>query len=307
MVYNLPYGEDGEGGMKCREAEGQFAGFLDNNLSKEFRRRMKIHLRGCKKCQGELNRLKKEKSPPVAAQDTPDLQPDHVLLPVPLLSPEAEGLPSPEVSPKVFSSFHYLPAVGAVTILIILGGMAYFLSQGSTEPKPVPPAEATSSSPALPPSSPADSTQASNSPAEAMPPPSVSNVPGEAEAAPMIKRAGNGKPHDLLPKKSGNGKPHDLSMGARAKLVPKGPPVKLLLISRDLKEAVREVQSRAVQSEGKVLEKREGDLNARFTLLLPASEYEPFFQLLQQLGLAKVVSKQSPPAEGPVKLELTIE
>lgn len=290
--------------MKCREAEGQFVDYLGDHLSKELRRRMKTHLRGCKKCQAGLKRLKKEDRLPAAVQNTADPQPEAALSPV-SSSPEPEAISSPEISPKVFSAFHYLPAVGVVTILFILGGMAYFLNPGSTEPKPAPSVEAPASSTPSPPE--AVSTRPPDSVPEAAAPPSAPIVPGDAEAAPMIKRAGNGKPHDLLPKKTGNGKPHDLSKRSRGKAAPKGAPVKVLLISRDLREAVQEIQARAVQSEGKVLEKREEELTAKFTLLIPASQYEPFFQSLQQLGLAKMTSKKSPPAEGPVELELTIE
>lgn len=289
--------------MKCREAEGAIAAFLAEELAKEPRRRLKIHLRGCKACQGKLNRLKKEAPPPAVAHETGDRQPEAVLSPDDPVSPASDVLPAPE--PKTFSSFPYMSAIGMVTILFILGGMAYFLSQGSTEPKPVSPAEATapapapSSSPEAGPARPPDALTGA-----AASPPASTPVPQEA---PVIKKAGNGKPHDLLPKKTGNGKPHDLSKGSRAKPISKGPAVKLLLISRDLKEAVREIQSRAAESEGKILQKREGELTARFTLLLPAGRYESFFESLQQLGLAKEVSKKGPPAEGPVKLELTIE
>ncbi|HZR47812.1 MAG TPA: zf-HC2 domain-containing protein [Candidatus Manganitrophaceae bacterium] len=275
--------------MKCREVKEQFADFLDDNLSEERRRRVKIHLKGCKKCQGEVNRLKKEENLPTVAQEKADQQSEPVLSSVSAPSSGPDLLPPAGALPKVSSSFHYMPAVGVVTILFFLGGMAYFLSQGSTEPKAIPSIEA--ASPSSPPSPEVASNRPPDSGPEVTAPPSAPIVP---EAAPKIERAGNGRPHDLL-------------KGSRRKPALKGPPVRVLLISRDLKEAVQEIESRAVESEGKILKKREGELTALFTLSIPAPRYETFFQSLQQLGLAKVTSKKSPPAAGPVTLELTIE
>lgn len=276
--------------MKCREAEGQFPDFLSEKASKELRLRIKTHLKGCKKCQSRLNLLKKEEAVPTVADEETDLQNSPALLPSLPPAQESHAAPAePAVLQKSSSPLRLMPALSVAMTLLVIGGL-YFLTRGSagTETNSL-----IDQKPLLPDGPPAISAK--------------TGANGEAEASPIPKKVGNGKPHDLLPKKAGNGKPRDLSKGAREKPAPKGPPLKLLLISRDLKEAIEEIQSRTAQSDGKVLEKKEGDLAAKFVLLIPASQYDAFFQSLQQLGLAKETSKHSPPAEGSLKLELTIE
>jgi hypothetical protein len=297
--------------MKCHEAEGQFTDFLGEKVPKELRRRIKTHLKGCKKCQGRLNLLRKGGEPVAVAQERDVLQKNPPAPLPPLPSPESDAGPAePPLFQKGPSSLRFMPAISIVIVLSIAGAL-YFLSKGSdgkemtslVDQKPI---RLAGESP--PPVSPPEERPApeANAIAELQTPP-VSNPTGEAETAPSIKKAGNGKPHHLLPKKAGNGKPSDLSKEAREKVKPSEPPVKLLLISRDLKEATEAIQLQAVQSDGKILEKNEGDLASKFVLLLPASQYEPFFQSLQELGLAKKTSKKALPAEGSLKLEVTIE
>lgn len=48
-------------------------------------------------------------------------------------------------------------------------------------------------------------------------------------------------------------------------------------------------------------------MEARVVLLIPAEHYERFSRSLQSLGLVKEISKKPPPAEGSLKVEVTIE
>lgn len=277
--------------MKCREAEGQFAEFLSEKAPKELRRRMKVHLKSCKRCQDRLNRLKKKEAVPAAIQaagDSPE---------VPALSLTLSGTPGshpapddPAVLPKSSSPLRFMPVLSVSMTLLIVGGL-YFFTQGSagTETNPF-----MDQKPLLSDISPAISAEAGADPAT-------------LTAESSLKKVGNGKPHDLLLKEAGNGKPDDLSVGAREKAALKAPPLKVLLISRDLKEAIEEIRLQTSQSNGKILEKKEGDLAAKFVLLIPAQKYDAFFESLQQLGLAKETSPKNLPTEGSLKLELTIE
>ncbi len=296
--------------MKCREAEGQFVNFLEEKLSAEVRDRIKIHLKGCQQCQGRLDCLKKKEAVPLLIRETAEPQKERQAVSrLPLPEPGAVPAESPDFQ-KSPSPLRFMAVFTVVSTLFVVGGL-YFFTQGSTgtetnsliDQKPI-----ESANGSAPSSSKAGSTDETNSAPAAPPPPTASKVPAETERAPIIKKAGNGKPHDLLPKKAGNGKPHDLSRGTREKPAPNNAePAKLLLISRDLKEAIQEIERQAAQSEGTVLEKRGGELSAKFLLLIPASRYDSFFQSLQQLGLTKETSKRNLPVEGSVKLEVTIE
>jgi hypothetical protein len=298
--------------MKCHEAEGQFADFLGERGSKELRRRIKTHLKGCKKCQGRLNLLKKGEASAAVGQETDDLRKNPPGPSPSFPMPESDAAAAePPLFQKGPSPLRFMPVISIAMVLLVAGGL-YLLSKGSdkkeitslVDQKPI--QLAVESPPSVPLPEEKSAAAEENSAAAAQAPP-ASNAAGEAEAAPLIKKAGNGKPQDLLPKKAGNGKPADLSKRAREKLKPAEPPVKLLLISRDLKEATEAIQLQAAQSDGKILEKNEGDLASKFVLLIPASQYEPFFQSLQELGLAKKTSQKELPVAGSLRLEVTIE
>ncbi len=275
--------------MKCREAEGQFADFLSEKAPKELRRRIKVHLKSCKKCQDRLNRLKKKETVP-AVQEAGDLQKASALSSALSAAPESHAAPAePAPFSKHPSSLRLMPALTAAMAVLIVGGL-YFFTQGATD-----------AGNSLIDQTPLLSDGRFPSPSIEVGSNQNSTFTAETPAVPSVA-AERGAEAPLIPKKVGNGKPHDLSKEA-----PKGPPVKVLLISRDLKEATKEILLRTTQSDGKVLDKKEGDLAAKFVLLIPAPQYDAFFGSLQQLGLAKETFKESPPAEGSLKLELTVE
>jgi hypothetical protein len=251
--------------------------------------------------------MKKERGlTATAPRNEADPQKEPSPLPLPLSSLSESGA-EPVESPvfqKTPANLRFMPAISAAMVLLIVGSV-YFFSQGSAgtemtslvDQKPVQLAGG---------SAPEESVHETNkSPSVQIPLPSSAR--SSDETAPLVKKEENGKPHDLLPKKVGNGKSPGLSKGGPQKRKSTGPPVKLLLISRDLKEAVGAIQLQAAQSDGKILEKKEGDSRAKFVFLIPAAHYEPFFLSLQELGLAKKTSKKELPSEDSFKVEVTIE
>lgn len=88
----------------------------------------------------------------------------------------------------------------------------------------------------------------------------------------------------------------------RQAALPEPTEIKLLLISRGIKEAAD-----VVASQGKVLSKKGGEMEAKVVLLIPAERYDLFSRSLQSLGPVKALSKKQPPAEGSLKVEVTIE
>lgn len=85
------------------------------------------------------------------------------------------------------------------------------------------------------------------------------------------------------------------------------PIIKLLLVSRNIKEAADTVAAQAVESAGKVLRKKGDEMEGSVVLLIPAERYPTFSESLQSLGLIKSLSKRPPPAQGSLKVEVTIE
>ena len=109
--------------MKCREAEGQLSGFLDENVSKELHRRIKTHLRGCKRCQSRLSLLKKERVPEERPQERNDLKKGQPSLPV-ALSPISESDAvsfEPPVFQKSASSLRFMPALNLAMAVLVDG------------------------------------------------------------------------------------------------------------------------------------------------------------------------------------------
>ncbi|MCG3110778.1 MAG: zf-HC2 domain-containing protein [Candidatus Manganitrophus sp. SB1] len=271
--------------MKCREIEEDLSAYLAEEADPALCRSIKAHLKGCKKCRSRIAALKAEKGGPKKAKEV-------AISSEKMVSPPQErssGFPS---TSGMLSALWHRPVEITVTIVLI-GGTLFLYQRGAsdlkadfsmTENGAAPAAETVALS------APAENhggTQEKETPTS--PPPSSQTAPADPPAP--------------MPMKVHNETAQPLSMEARRQAaLPQPSEVKLLLISRSIKEAAD-----AVASQGKVLSKKGDEMEAKVVLLIPAERYERFSRSLQSLGLLKEISKKPPPAEGSLKVEVTIE
>ncbi|WDT75034.1 MAG: zf-HC2 domain-containing protein [Candidatus Manganitrophus sp.] len=269
--------------MKCREIEEDLSAYLAEEADPALCRSIKAHLKGCKKCRSRIAALK-EKGGPKKAKEVA-ISSEKIASPP---QERSSGFPS---TSGMLSALWHRPVEITVTIVLI-GGTLFLYQRGAsvkadfsmTENGAAPAAEAVALSA---PAENHEGTQEKETPI--FPPPSSQTAPADPPAP--------------LPMKVHNETAQPLSMEARRQAaLPQPSEIKLLLISRSIKEAAD-----AVASQGKVLSKKGDEMEARVVLLIPAERYERFSRSLQSLGLLKEISKKPPPAEGSLKVEVTIE
>jgi hypothetical protein len=272
--------------MKCREIEEDLSAYLAEEADPALCRSIKAHLKGCKKCRSRMAALKAEKEGPKKAKEVA-ISSEKIASP-----PQERSSGSPSTS-GMLSALWHRPVEITVT-MVLIGGTLFLYQRGAsdlkadflmTENGAAPAAEAVVLS------VPAENhggTQEKETPIS--PPPSLQTAPADPPAP--------------MPMKVHNETTQPLSIEARRQAALPQPPeeIKLLLISRSIKEAAD-----AVASQGKVLSKKGDEMEARVVLLIPAERYERFSRSLQSLGLVKEISKKPPPAEGSLKVEVTIE
>lgn len=277
--------------MKCREIEAHLSAYLAEETTPDLRRSIKPHLKGCKKCRARLAALKggtgapeKEKAP---------APPTEAALPS-KESPVKEG--PPPASTEATLSAGWRRPVKVMVMILFIGGMIYFYQREGSDLK----ADfSTLESPAQP-------------AAEAPSPPSAPVNEGIAEAggsppSPPAQTT-SAPPAAHLPMKVHKATTQSMSREARRQATLAQPSaIKLLLISRNVKEATATIAAQAKDARGKVLSRRGGEMEAKVILLIPAERYETFSQSLQSLGLVKDISKSQPPSGGALKIEVMIE
>lgn len=268
--------------MKCRDIEEHLSAYLAEEADPDLRRSIKVHLKGCKKCRARIAVLKAEKGNHKKAKK------------VTVASEEALPLPqeSPPVSPSttgILSAVWRRPVEMTVT-LVLIGGTFLLYHRGTSDLKAdfsVAENDAPSVAEALTPSAPAENRGDEQGP-EASPPPPTQSAPVDPPAPRPMKI------HQVTTQ--------DVSKEARRQAALRPAGIKLLLISRNIKEAAD-----TVAAQGKVLSRKGDEMEAKVVLLIPAERYETFSQSLQSLGLVKDISKKQPPAEGSLKIEVMIE
>lgn len=271
--------------MKCREIEEDLSAYLAEEADPALYRSIKAHLKGCKKCRSRIAALKAEKEGPKKAKGVA-ISSEKIASPP---QERSSGFPS---TSGMLSALWHRPVEITVTIVLI-GGTLFLYQRGAsdlkadfsmTENGAAPAAEAVALS------APAENhggTQEKETPIS--PPPSSQTAPVDPPAP--------------MPMKVHNETAQPLSKEARRQAaLPQPSEIKLLLISRSIKEAAD-----VVASQGKVLSKKGDEMEARVVLLIPAERYERFSRSLQSLGLVKEISKKPPPEEGYLKVEVTIE
>ncbi len=275
--------------MKCREIEGNFPAYLAEEAAPELRRSIKAHLKGCKKCRARIAALKLERGGP-KKEEAVVLAPEEV---TPSL--EEASATSPAAS-GILTALWRRPVEMTVTIVLI-GGTLFLYHRGASDFKADFSITDTAAAPiaeAVIASAPAENhggEPGRGAPTPPTPPPQTS----PAEPTPLPTKA-----HQVTTQ--------SLPKEARRKTTLSRPPeIKLLLISRDLQEAVDTVAAETIASQGKVLSKKGDEMETKMVLLVPAERYGTFSNSLQSVGLVKDVSKREPPSAGSVKIEVTIE
>lgn len=274
--------------MKCSEMEEHLSAYLGEEIAPDLRRSIKGHLKGCKKCRARLEALKTEKG-------VQKKEKEIAVPPEEAASPPDEKPPSPPSTDEIRASVWRRPVKIAATLLLI-GGTIYLYHRGTSDLKADFSVAENATSPV------AEALTSSSAPVE-----SDGGEPGKGTPAPPLQ-AEPADPPVPLPMKAHEVATQSLSKGARRQATASRPPaIKLLLISRDIKEAADTVAAQAMESQGKVLSKKRDEMEAKVVLLIPAGRYEVFSQSLQSLGLVKDISKKQPPTEGSLKIEVTIE
>jgi hypothetical protein len=270
--------------MKCREIEEDLSVYLAEEADPALCRSIKAHLKGCKKCRGRIAALKAEKGGPKKAKEVA-ISSEKIASP-----PQERSFGFPSTS-GMLSTLWHRPVEITVTIVLI-GGTLFLYQRGASDLK----ADFSMTENGA---APAAETVALSAPAE--------NHGGtqekETPISPPPSQTAPADPPAPMPMKVHNETAQPLSKEVRRQAaLPQPSEVKLLLISRSIKEAAD-----AVASQGKVLSKKGDEMEAKVVLLIPAERYELFSRSLQSLGLVKEISKKPPPAEGSLKVEVMIE
>jgi len=271
--------------MKCRDFEGHLSAYVAEETDPGLRRSIAAHLKGCKKCRARVAALKTGRGGQKRKKEAAALTEDGTSLPQQI---SATALPIDEFISIVWRR----PVEMAVTIVLI-GGTFFLYQRGASDLKADVAIVESDSPPvaeALALSAPAENIGAERRrEVEISPPPPARTVSSDPPAP--------------LPMKLRAETTQSLSKEGRRQSTPSEPPsVKLLLISRNIKEAAD-----SVASQGKVLRKKEDEMEAKVVLLIPAERYETFSQSLQSLGLVKDLSKKPLLAEGALTVEVMIE
>jgi anti-sigma factor RsiW len=270
--------------VKCQEAEDHLDAYVSGELSPDLRREIKTHLKGCKKCRARLAEVRKKGAPAASGEPAAVSETSSAVPPPESPFPDSPASSSPVGQKEFF---------GLMVILLIIGGAIYLYSQSSDSPPPP-----------------------DEKPAEmAAPAPEESALPNEEAAPPAsvpptsVPPAGPSANVPPAPMKLHKETTHALSKEAQrqARLAAAAPTVKIVVVSRDQNEAADLVEARAVESEGRLLKKKRGEMETRLTLLLPANRYDSFFESRQALGPAREVSKKKKVSKGSLKVEVAIE
>lgn len=279
--------------MKCREIEEHLSAYIAEETTPDLRRPIKSHLKGCKKCRARLAALK-------GGTDAPEKQKELAPRPTEAALPSKES-PVKEAGPPPASVEASLSAgwrrpVEVMVMILFIGGMIYFYQrEGSDLKADFSTLESPAQTAAEAPTPPSASVNEGIAAAGGSPP----SPPAQTTSAP---------PAAHLPMKVHKATTQSMSREARRQATLAQPSAtKLLLISRNVKEATARIAAQAKDARGKVLSRRGGEMEAKVVLLIPAERYGTFSQSLQSLGLVKEISKSQPPSGGPLKVEVMIE
>lgn len=273
--------------MKCRDFEGHLSAYIAEKTAPDLRRSIKGHLKACKKCRARLALLKIEKNGQSKEEESSGALENATPLSKQTVSPSSPG--------NGVSALWRRPLEMTVTVVLI-GGTFLLYQRGTSDLKtdiamvesPAPPV-AEASAVSIPDQN--DLREGKESQIPPSPPPQT--VPVDPPAPPMkIHQATS----ERLPKEV-----------RRKTASSRSSEIKLLLISRNIQEAVDTLGAEVKEFQGKVLSKKGDEMETKMVLLIPAERYETFSKALQSVGLVKDISGKQPPSEGSLKIEVTIE
>jgi hypothetical protein len=267
--------------MKCRDIEGDLSAYVAEEAPSDLRRSIKAHLKGCKRCRARVEGLKAEKGGQKKVKEVVEAPSEETMPPQ-----RGTASSSPSII-GILSALWRRPVEMTVTVVLICG--TFFLYQrGASDLK----SDFSVAENVAPPVAEALTAFAENHGSEQDAPIPPPLPPQTAPVAPPS-----------LPMKVHQVTTQSLSKEAQRQVIPSSTPaIKLLLISRNIKEAAD-----TVASQGKVLSKHGDEMEAKVVLLIPAERYETLSESLQSLGLVKDLSEKPPPTEGSLKVEVTIE